>query len=98
LLAYVHVRGGHEVPGNIGEFVSQTLYNGNPQLPASVRIGLQHGDLTPWAPFIALPPPKKSASLLGVEFALKKNPQNLYGPPLFGINSNAYDEHIVNYV
>jgi FtsP/CotA-like multicopper oxidase with cupredoxin domain len=97
LLAYVHVRGGHTVPANLGDFVSRALYNGNPQLPAPVRQGLLHGDLTPWAPFIALAPPKQIAQPQRANFAITGNPQNPNGPPLFVINGKEYDENTVNF-
>lgn len=56
LLAYINVQGGKVVSGNLQQYVEQTLYNGNPQLPLGVRDGLRAGNLTPWAPFTELPP------------------------------------------
>lgn len=51
LLAYVHVRGGRPVAGDLEKYVGDTLFAANPQLPANVRNGLRTGDTTPWAPF-----------------------------------------------
>ena len=35
LLAYVHMRGGQAVTGNLHEYVGKALYDANPQLPVS---------------------------------------------------------------
>ncbi len=55
LLAYIDVEGGKVVSGDLQQYVQQTLYDGNPQLPVAARDGLKMGDLTSWAPFTKLP-------------------------------------------
>jgi FtsP/CotA-like multicopper oxidase with cupredoxin domain len=88
LLAYVHVRGGTAVTGDLQTYVGQTLYDGNPQLPANVRTGLREGDLRPWAPFERLPVPKIGGEQTA-DFAIKF--------PAFTINGKSYDPNVVNY-
>lgn len=87
LLAYIHVRGGRRVTGDLETYVRQALYAGNPKLPVPVRNGLQNGDLTPWAPFIDLPP-APAGNLQKADFAIKF--------PLFQINGKSYDPDVVN--
>jgi FtsP/CotA-like multicopper oxidase with cupredoxin domain len=87
LLAYIHVKGGHRVSGDLETFVRQALYAGNPKLPNPVRRGLQNGDLTPWAPFVHLPP-APPANLQKADFAINF--------PLFQINGKSYDPDVVN--
>jgi FtsP/CotA-like multicopper oxidase with cupredoxin domain len=88
LLAYVHVRGGHAVTGDLQAYVAKTLYDGNPQLPAPVRTGLRDGDLRPWAPFISVPPPRVGGEQTA-DFAINF--------PAFTINNKSYDPNVVNY-
>jgi FtsP/CotA-like multicopper oxidase with cupredoxin domain len=57
LLAYVHVRGGRAVPGDLEQHLKQTLYDSNSALSPAERNGLLAGNLTPWAPFTELAPP-----------------------------------------
>ncbi|HWA60776.1 MAG TPA: multicopper oxidase domain-containing protein [Caulobacteraceae bacterium] len=88
LLAYVHVRGGHAVAGDLGDYVEKALFDANPQLPPPVRDGLRHGDLTPWAPFTELAPPV-GTDLQHANFAINF--------PLFQINGKSYDPDVVNF-
>jgi FtsP/CotA-like multicopper oxidase with cupredoxin domain len=92
LLAYIHVRGGNRVPGDLETYVRQALYAGNPTLPTPVREGLRNGDLTPWAPFIDLPP----APVADVQTAAFAITAQKTGPPLFQINGKSYDPAVVN--
>jgi FtsP/CotA-like multicopper oxidase with cupredoxin domain len=87
LLAYIHVQGGHRVTGDLETYVRQALYAGNPKLPNPVRKGLQNGDLTPWAPFLDLPP-APAGNLQKANFAINF--------PLFQINGKSYDPEVVN--
>ena len=92
LLAYIHVRGGHAVRGDLETYVRQALYAGNPKLPNPVREGLRKGDLTPWAQFIELAPPPAGGDLQKANFAITvKNNQ-----VLFQINDKSYDPNVVN--
>jgi FtsP/CotA-like multicopper oxidase with cupredoxin domain len=88
LLAYVHVRGGQAVTTNLLDYVEQALFDGNPQLPAAVREGLRKGDLTPWAPFVDLPPATNASDLQQASFAINF--------PAFTINGASYDPNVVN--
>jgi FtsP/CotA-like multicopper oxidase with cupredoxin domain len=88
LLAYIHVRGGNPVKGDLETYVRQALYAGNPKLPNPVRQGLLKGDLTPWAPFIDLPPAPAS-NLQKADFAINF--------PLFQINGASYNPDVVNF-
>jgi FtsP/CotA-like multicopper oxidase with cupredoxin domain len=76
------------VTGDLGAYVGQTLYDGNPQLPDPVRKGLQNGDLRPWAPFERLPVPSIGGEQTA-EFAINF--------PAFTINGKSYDPNVVNY-
>ena len=89
LLAYVHVRGGQAVTGDLQEYVGKALYDANSQLPAPVRTGLRDGDLRPWAPFEMLPPPKVDNQEQQANFVINF--------PAFTINGKSYDPDIVNY-
>lgn len=87
LLAYVHVRGGTAVTGDLESYVQKTLYAANPQLPASVRAGLRTGDLTAWAPYRDMPP-ATSGQLQHADFAINF--------PAFTVNGKSYDPDVVN--
>jgi FtsP/CotA-like multicopper oxidase with cupredoxin domain len=89
LLAYVHVRGGHAVTGDLQAYVGKALYDANPQLPAAVRTGLRGGDLRPWAPFETLPPPKADGQEQQANFVINF--------PAFTINGKSYDPDVVNF-
>lgn len=92
LLAIVHVEGGHEVAGDLRQYVLDSLYKANrDKLPDPIRESLKHGDLTPWAPFIELaaPPPAEPQQ---AEFAINFSAA---GSP-FQINGASYDPNIVN--
>jgi FtsP/CotA-like multicopper oxidase with cupredoxin domain len=91
LLGIIHVEGGHAVSGDLLKYVEDALYGANPQLPAPIRDGLKAGDLTPWAPFVDLPPagpgPPQQAN-----FAITGTPTGV----LFQINGKSYDPNVVN--
>ncbi len=93
LLAYVHVRGGQTVTTDLQTYVEKALYRGNPQLPEPVRAGLLTGDLTPWAPFVELPPGPPSAPQV-IHFDITGGPNNT---TLFQINGRSYDPDVVNF-
>lgn len=93
LLAYIHVRGGRKVTADPYAYVTQALYSGNPKLPKPVRDGLLKGDLTPWAPFIELPP-APSGNLQQAAFQITGGGPN--NTPLFQINGKSYDPNVVN--
>ena len=92
LLAYIHVRGGHPVTGDLEAYVKQALYDGNPQLPVPVRTALKSGDLTPWAPFTYLEP-APAGNQQHADFQITGNAS---GPPNFTINGKSYDPDVVN--
>jgi FtsP/CotA-like multicopper oxidase with cupredoxin domain len=93
LLAYVHVRGGRPVTANLRDYVTQALYDANPQLPTPVRDGLRAGDLKPWAPFVELPPPSGTETQKA-NFAITF-PAGATNP-LFQVNGQSYDPDVVN--
>lgn len=86
LLGYVHVQGGTPIRGSVETYVTDTLYAGNAALPARVRNGLRAGDLTAFAPFVALAPP--SPQLLPAPRALFEIGN--INPNGFGVNGQAY--------
>jgi FtsP/CotA-like multicopper oxidase with cupredoxin domain len=88
LLAYVHVRGGKAVTGDLQKYVETALYAANPTLPAPIRQKLERGDLTPWAPFIELAPPSAGATPQQAVFAINF--------PKFQVNNTSYDPNVVN--
>lgn len=88
LLAYVHVRGGKAVTGDLQKYVQTVLYSANPTLPAPIRAKLLNGDLTPWAPFTELSPPPPGATPQRADFAIPF--------PKFLINNETYDPKVVN--
>jgi len=92
LLAYIHVRGGKAITGDLESFVEQSLFDANPQLPTAVRAGLQTGNLTPWAPFVGTtqPPTKPTQQ---AQFSISGT---LLGETLFQINGQSYDPNVVN--
>jgi len=87
LLAYIHVKGGHAVTTDLQSYVERALYDGNPSLPDPVRQGLLKGDLTPWAPFIDLPP-APATNQQTASFAI-----NAQG---FQINGTSYNPEVIN--
>jgi FtsP/CotA-like multicopper oxidase with cupredoxin domain len=90
LLAYVHVRGGRAVTGDLQAYLEQALYNSNPNLPPAVRTGLMSGDLTAWAPFTELAP-APAVNVQNAVFAISNTGQ-------FQINGKSYDPGVVNIV
>ncbi len=89
LLAYIDVEGGKAVSGNLQQYVQQTLYEGNPQLPPAIRDGLRAGNLAPWAPFTELPPVTDPTA----------KPQQAFftiGSGGFTVNGTTYDPGVVN--
>jgi FtsP/CotA-like multicopper oxidase with cupredoxin domain len=92
LLAYVRVRGGKAVPGDLQTYVRKALFDANPQLPPPVRDGLLAGNLTPWAPFIKSPPPT-SATPQPANFKIGPTPTSAFA---FSINNQTYDPDVVN--
>jgi FtsP/CotA-like multicopper oxidase with cupredoxin domain len=87
LLAYIHVRGGKAIEGDLQEYVQNFLYTNNPQLPAPVRDALRTGDLSPWAPFLELAPPTPGhvqAARFDINF------------PHFLVNDASYNPSVVN--
>jgi FtsP/CotA-like multicopper oxidase with cupredoxin domain len=94
LLAYIHVRGGHRVSEDLETFVRQALFDANRNLPPAVRSGLKNGDLTPWAPFVELPPPP-ARNQQSAQFQIIGGPTPT-SPPLFQINGKSYDPNVVN--
>jgi FtsP/CotA-like multicopper oxidase with cupredoxin domain len=95
LLAYVHVRGGTAVKGDLETYVKQALFAGNPQLPVDVRAGLLKGDLTAWAPFLELapPPPGSKPQLASFSITVPSTPTD---PVLFQVNGVSYNPDVVN--
>lgn len=92
LLAYVKVRGGKAVTGDLETYVGQALYDANPQLPSPVRDGLKAGDLTPWAAFVkSLPPTGPTPQT--AHFKIGPTPTL---PFAFSINNQVYDPDVVN--
>lgn len=87
LLAYIRVRGGTRVTGDLETYVRQALYAGNPTLPAPVREELRRGNLTPWAPLVDLPGPPAADPQVAA-FAITKAG--------FQINGKSYDPAVVN--
>ncbi|HTW85848.1 MAG TPA: multicopper oxidase domain-containing protein [Candidatus Sulfotelmatobacter sp.] len=92
LLAYVHVAGGHPVTGDPATYILNAIAAANPDLPPAVRAGVRLGNLTPFAPFVALAPPHpqllpKPTAYFGIDF-------NSQGPVIqpngFGVNGIAY--------
>jgi FtsP/CotA-like multicopper oxidase with cupredoxin domain len=93
LLAYVHVRGGHRVSGDLEAYVRQALVDGNRKdLPGPVLANLGKGDLTPWAPFTELAP-APAGNQQKAEFQIVGGPNNSV---LFQINGKSYDPDVVN--
>lgn len=90
LLAYVHVRGGKPVSGDLEKYVEDSLYNANPQLPQEVRSELRNGDLKPWAPFSKdFPPPAPGTPVQQAYFNITNQGQ-------FQVNNASYDPNVVN--
>lgn len=89
LLAYIHVRGGQPVSGDLQAYVGNALYEANPALPEPVRAGLRVGDLRPWAPFETLAPPVAGSQEQSADFAINF--------PAFTVNGKSYDPDVVNY-
>jgi len=89
LLAYVHVRGGQPVTGDLQAYVGKALYDANPTLPDAVRTGLRDGDLRPWAPFENLAPPAAGSQQQQAAFAINF--------PAFTVNNASYDPDVVNF-
>lgn len=90
LLAYVHVRGGHPVAGELEKYVDDTLFAANPQLPPDVRNGLRTGDITPWAPFSKeFPAPAPGTPVQKAYFNITNTGQ-------FQVNNLSYDPTVVN--
>ena len=90
LLAYVKVRGGKKVSGDLQSWVGQQLYEANPQLPATVRDGLKAGDLRAWSPYF---PTQPNPGQQGAFFQIVVPPNS---GPLFQINGVSYDPDVVN--
>jgi FtsP/CotA-like multicopper oxidase with cupredoxin domain len=90
LLAYIHVRGGKPVAGDLGAHILTSLYDANPQLPAPVRNALRAGDLSAWAPFLESP---AATGLQKVDFRIIGGPNG----PLFQVNGQSYDPGVVNF-
>jgi FtsP/CotA-like multicopper oxidase with cupredoxin domain len=87
LLAYVHVRGGKAVAGDLQEYVQHSLFDANPELPEPIRQNLLAGDISPWAQFIELPQPP-AANPRKADFAINF--------PKFQINGKSYKPDVVN--
>jgi FtsP/CotA-like multicopper oxidase with cupredoxin domain len=88
LLAYIHVRGGHPVSGDLETYIETALRDANANLPPNVRSGLLSGDLTPWAQFTHLGPPT-STEVQSADFTISKAG--------FTINGKTYDPDVVNF-
>jgi FtsP/CotA-like multicopper oxidase with cupredoxin domain len=91
LLAYIHVSGGTPIKGDVRTYILNTIAAGNPTLPASVRTGLQGGDLTPFTPFAELAPPHPQlqpapTAFLGI---------GSIAPNGFGVNGVGYDPNMI---
>lgn len=94
LLAIIRVEGGHDVDGTtdaLRKFIEESLYAANSQLPPPVRDGLKTGNLTPWAPFVELPPADPGQPQQA-QFAI--NVTNTGAQ--FQINGQSYDPNVVN--
>ena len=70
LLAYVHVRGGQPVTGDLRAYVGKALYDANPRCRTPFAPGLRDGDLRPWAPFEDLAPPGVGGQQQQADFAI----------------------------
>jgi len=92
LLAYVRVRSGTPVTGNLQDYVRQALFDANPQLPDPVRAGLLKGDLSPWAQFITSPPPTPGSQTQQAAFKIAGGPNGV----AFTVNGVSYDPSVVN--
>jgi FtsP/CotA-like multicopper oxidase with cupredoxin domain len=100
LLATVIVAGGKPVTGDLGEFVRNTLYEGNKgdnSLPKAALDGLLRGDLTPWRGMPEIGPASNSANPRSVAFYIGPLPDPAH-PPLnpngrfgFWLNQQEYD-------
>jgi len=88
LLAYVHVRGGQAVDGDLQTYIEKKLYDANPTLPEPVRKGLLQGDISPWAPFTEVPAPAPGSEAQKADFTIGQNG--------FTINGSSYDPGVVN--
>lgn len=92
LLGVIHVVGGHAVTEDLEKYVEDALYAANPQLPEPVRSGLHSGNLTPWAPFVDLPP-ATSTTPQQANFTINGDGAgNVY----FQINGVSYDPNKIN--
>jgi FtsP/CotA-like multicopper oxidase with cupredoxin domain len=94
LLATINVVGGHPVTGDLQKYIENTLVAANRnKLPTHIDEGLRSGDLTPWAPFVDLPPatpgPNQQAN-----FAINVDGG---GNAYFQINGKSYDPNVVNF-
>jgi FtsP/CotA-like multicopper oxidase with cupredoxin domain len=89
VLAYVSVRGGHAVSGDLRAYVGDALYRANPQLPPRVRGDLRAGNLTPWAPFVALAPPPRGNHHPYAHFQIDD------ANGAFTVNAESYDPNTV---
>jgi FtsP/CotA-like multicopper oxidase with cupredoxin domain len=87
LLAYIRVRGGKPVLGDLQTYIEKSLADANPQLPAAVRANLLKGDLSPWAPFLELPKPQDTTPQLA-DFSIAF--------PAFLVNNTSYNPDVVN--
>ena len=99
LLATVVVSGGKAVPGDLGTFIRQTLFEGNrndPGLPKAAADGLLRGDLTPWRGMPEEGPASNTANPRQASFYIgtlpdPAHPQQPKGAFGFWINEKAYD-------
>jgi FtsP/CotA-like multicopper oxidase with cupredoxin domain len=89
LLAYIKVRGGTAVTGDLQTYVEQALYDANPQLPANVRDGLKTGDLTPWTPYL---PTSPKVGQQQAHFAIVGSATGV----AFMVNGVSYDPDTIN--
>ena len=89
LLAYIHVRGGKAVTGNLQDYIQRTLYSANPYLPKSVLDGLLQGDISAWAPFQELQAPPSTQAEQTANFEITR-----FG--YFQINGSSYDPNVAN--
>lgn len=93
LLAIIKVEGGHPVGGDLRKYVLDSVADANAEsLPAPVDENLRHGDFTPWAPFVDLPP-ATSSTPQQANFAINFDGA---GNGYFQINGKSYNPDVVN--
>lgn len=92
LLAYVHVKGGQAVTGDLRDYVISHLVDANGNLPSDALAALRKGDLRPWDPNKRLAP-APATNVQTANFTINGSAAGVF----FQINGNSYDPDVVNY-